>query len=229
MKKSYLFLGILAFIILIAVITNPSQQSHQADVKSKINSLMQTTLKEDNSNDLGSGLGMLFGGVLIDKFVESYVTSNSYLIFSTTEVTWNGETKTIGFGLFGNVFLNKKIDETFVNAIKDKASLSEEDDKSSSEKQIEELQEQYTSVDSSRNTIQAEYYESLAIEDSLTGSNVQLTGQFTQQKADLDKTKNDLKNMLADKNAKISDLHALVTKYKGQVNDLFLQIKLLKK
>ncbi len=101
-------------------------------------------------------------------------------------------------------------------------------DRSQSAQKEQAQQLQYNNVDSARNTIQNEYNESLAKEDSLTGNNTQLTGELAQQKAALDKTKNDLKNMLADKNSKISDLQALVTKYKGQVNDLFSQIATLK-
>ncbi len=101
-------------------------------------------------------------------------------------------------------------------------------DKSKSTEQINQLQTQYTNVDSARNAVQIEYNNALAKEDSLTGSNTQLTGALAQQKADLDKTKNDLKNMLADRNAKISDLQAMLAKYKGQMNDLFTQMAQLK-
>lgn len=102
-------------------------------------------------------------------------------------------------------------------------------DKSKATEQINQLQTQYTNVDSARSAIQVEYNEALAKEDSLTGNNAQLTGALAQQKAELDKSKNDLTAMLKNKNSTISDLKAALAKYKGQVTDLFSQIDELKK
>lgn len=118
MKKGYITTLILALILIIAVLTNPSQDLHKEAVKTKLNSYMQKSISErlsesDNEwKQAGQALGMMFGGALIDEFISNAVSIDNYVVFSTTKVTWERETKVIGIGFLGNVFLTSKIDET---------------------------------------------------------------------------------------------------------------------
>jgi hypothetical protein len=99
-----------------ALFTNPQPERHREAVKSKLSAFMQQSMKEsltqtDNEwEQTGQALGMMLGGALVDRIVEELITSDNYLLFSTTRMHWDGESKVIGIGIFGNVFLSKDID-----------------------------------------------------------------------------------------------------------------------
>ena len=99
-----------------ALFTNPQPERHREAVKSKLSAFMQQSMKEsltqtDNEwEQAGQALGMMLGGALVDRIVEELITSDNYLLFSTTRMHWDGESKVIGIGIFGNVFLSKDID-----------------------------------------------------------------------------------------------------------------------
>ena len=61
------------------------------------------------------------------------MTRDNYILFSITKISWKGESRNIGYGLFGNVFLSEKVKEAF----KDKEST--EYDPSYDEKMLREL------------------------------------------------------------------------------------------
>lgn len=96
-KKKYLIL----LILIVAFATNPGEEKHKEAVKAKVNSIVMPV----------DASGYQAGNAYIDQLVTTHVGSSNYLLFSTTEVTWNDETRTIGFGAFGNVFLSNMVDE----------------------------------------------------------------------------------------------------------------------
>lgn len=130
MKKQYLAYGIIAVVFLVAILTNPSQDRHKEVLKTKLNAFMQKSLKEtpiDTTNPFaqaGQTFGMLIGDVMVDKILNNLVSTDNYLILSTTKIALDGEPKVIGIGAFGNVFLSSKIDEAL-----DKGLLKNEDNK----------------------------------------------------------------------------------------------------
>lgn len=113
MKKSKTIIIIFAIIILIAVLTNPSNEEHKQAVKSVVNQVVQNSISE-NESDIGK-LGVLFGSSLAENLIENSVTRDNYILFSITKITWKGESKSIGYGLFGNVFLSEKVKNAFNN------------------------------------------------------------------------------------------------------------------
>lgn len=113
MKKSNKIIIFFAIIILIAVLTNPSNEEHKQAVKSVVNEVVQNSISE-NESDLGK-LGVLFGSSLAENLIENSVTRDNYILFSITKFTWKGESKSIGYGLFGNVFLSEKVKNAFNN------------------------------------------------------------------------------------------------------------------
>ncbi len=122
MKKGYFTFGITAFIILIAVISNPNEDKHKSAVKSKVlafnvaNAVSDIANSSDNNyNNVSRSIGTALGGVIVEQLINSILSSDNYLVFSTTKVTWKGETKIIGFGAFGNVFLSDELEKTFEN------------------------------------------------------------------------------------------------------------------
>lgn len=123
MKSNHIVLIAIGLILLVAVLTNPNQDRHKEVIRAKFNSHMQKSISEGltelhNEWELaGQALGMMLGGVLIDGIISNIVTTNNYVIFSTTKMTWKGESKVIGVGVFGNVFLTDKIDKALNEGI----------------------------------------------------------------------------------------------------------------
>lgn len=117
MKRNYTVLIAIGLILLVAVLTNPNQDRHKEVLRAKFNSYMQKSMSErhtESGNEweqAGQALGMMLGGALIDGIISNLVTTDNYVIFSTTKMTWKGESKVIGVGVFGNVFLTNKIDK----------------------------------------------------------------------------------------------------------------------
>jgi hypothetical protein len=117
MKKKYIFLLFGCLFLLIAILTNPNQDRHKEVVKNKLNTIMQKAMKDGLKNSdsgaeqLGSALGLMLGGALLDRMIETMVSTDNYVLFSTTKITWDGKSKLIGIGVFGNVFISDKIDE----------------------------------------------------------------------------------------------------------------------
>ncbi|MES2654901.1 MAG: DUF4359 domain-containing protein [Bacteroidota bacterium] len=117
MKKNYLMIAIVSVIILVAILTNPNQDRHKEVIKNKLQAFMQKSMKEnltetnDNWEQAGQALGMVLGGALINRIIDNLVSTDNYVLFSTTKISWEGETKVIGIGAFGNVFLTGNLDE----------------------------------------------------------------------------------------------------------------------
>lgn len=111
MKKSLIIIGL---VVLIAVITNPSQEMHREAVKNKINAFLQKQMKKNSTdtNEVGQALGVMIGGAFAGGLINNLVTSDSYVVFSLTKITWSGQTKVIGVGAFGNVFFFRELDQS---------------------------------------------------------------------------------------------------------------------
>lgn len=101
-------------------------------------------------------------------------------------------------------------------------------DKSKSTEQFNQLQTQFTNVDSARTVVQQEYNDALAREDSLTGNNTQLQGQLADSKNQIDKLKSNIRAELGKKNADLNKLHTMIAQLNGQLNDFQAQIAQLK-
>ncbi|MGX7666064.1 DUF4359 domain-containing protein [Flavobacterium pedocola] len=115
MKTKQIILIGLGIILAIAIFTNPNQEIHKEVVKSTITSYYQKSIEEDDTIPKNgfSALGSLLGTSLINTLVENGVSSDNYLVFSITKIRYKGEEKSIGFGVFGNVFLSEKVKEAF--------------------------------------------------------------------------------------------------------------------
>jgi hypothetical protein len=106
MKKSHIILAIIAVILIIAALTNPNTQRHKEAVKEKLTAYVDEKVKDDSS-----GLGALFGTALISRAVDSLVSSDNYLFFSLTKVSYQERSKVVGMGVFGNVILFGNVDD----------------------------------------------------------------------------------------------------------------------
>ncbi|MDB5002641.1 MAG: hypothetical protein JWQ34_866 [Mucilaginibacter sp.] len=115
MKKSYLTLIVILLILSVAIFTNPNLARHKEVVKTELNMYMQKAVKDEmkggRSEMIGQAFGALLGGALVDRMIDSIVSTDNYLIFSTTKVTWEGKSRVIGIGIFGNVYITGKLKE----------------------------------------------------------------------------------------------------------------------
>ncbi|MCP2027782.1 hypothetical protein L1276_002942 [Flavobacterium sp. HSC-32F16] len=117
MKTKHYVIIVVCLFLLITALTNPGTEKHKEEVKLKMNAFLEKEMNKENTtqNDEFSAAGSLMGNVLaksmINMMVDNLVSSSNYILFSTTTVTIEGKTKTIGFGILGNIFLSSKIDE----------------------------------------------------------------------------------------------------------------------
>lgn len=118
MKKNQITIAIISLIILVAVVSNPNQDRHKEVIKNKLITYLQKSIKKgqtgpkDDLEEVGQVLGLMLGGMIVDKILDNFMSTDNYVVFSTTKITWEGETKIIGIGAFGNVFITKELDES---------------------------------------------------------------------------------------------------------------------
>lgn len=111
MKKGYI---IIIAVIIIAVITNPDEKRHKEVLMNEIKpEMIQSLTGEKEIEKLNNldAISFMFSATFVEKFVDNFISTDNYVLFSLTKATWEGETKTIGVGLFGNVFLLKDLDK----------------------------------------------------------------------------------------------------------------------
>ena len=119
-KQSIIIISIVVF-VLIAVFTNPNVQIHREAVKTIFNQNLQKSIAENESvnnselNKAGENIGILLGNVFIDKMIENIITSDNYVLFSITKLSFEGKRKIIGYGLFGNVFISNEVNKALEN------------------------------------------------------------------------------------------------------------------
>lgn len=123
MKKSHVALVGVGIVLLVAILTNPNMDQHKAVIRSKFTALFQQRLKQTEKSDddfknIGAAIGIALGGALVDRIVNDAVTVDNYLLFSLTRVSIEGESKIIGLGAFGNVFISQKVDEALKESAK---------------------------------------------------------------------------------------------------------------
>ena len=70
--------------------------------------------QEGESSGLGGSLCKLIGNFFVDKLIDTSVTRTNFLLFSLTDFAYEGESRVIGFGILGNVFITSKLDDQLV-------------------------------------------------------------------------------------------------------------------
>jgi len=101
MKKVLIGLGT---IIAILGITNPSVEDH----KQKVTKIMVSEMK----NDLQDNPFASFGLLLVTKMIDGIVTRDNYIIFSLTKISAFGESKIVGYGILGNVYISDDLEKS---------------------------------------------------------------------------------------------------------------------
>lgn len=92
---------------------------HREAVKNEINAFLQRQMKDNSTdtNEVGQALGIMLGGALVSGIVNNLVSSDNYVAFSLTKITWEGEAKVIGIGAFGNIFFLNKLDDSTIKGL----------------------------------------------------------------------------------------------------------------
>jgi len=119
-NKNLTAIIILGLIVIVGAIANPDESVHKSQVKDLMYSQMnleKELLNSANSGNewetAGTALGLSLGMSMADKLVENMVSVDNYVIFSITNVRFDGKKKTVGYGLFGNVFIFGDIKKHF--------------------------------------------------------------------------------------------------------------------
>jgi hypothetical protein len=104
---------IICTLLIIAVVTNPNQENHQAKVKSLFMSSISKELSDfsgENSWDTaGKTIGLTLGMNMIDNIITSFITADNYVLCSFTRASFDGKSRIIGVGAFGNVWIDPEI------------------------------------------------------------------------------------------------------------------------
>lgn len=117
MKLKILF-GLLLSVLVIGLITNPSQEQHKEAVKVKVEASLQKIIdkkaQEEGSDlaKLGAAMSGMFSGPIVEQLVATLVSSDNYYVCSLTKINWDGQPQIVGLGVFGKIFLSPKIDQT---------------------------------------------------------------------------------------------------------------------
>lgn len=125
MKKGTITFLVIAIIVIIAVLTNPDQTRHKEVLRNAFNESLQESIAADQgdtageSNEISNAIARMVGGALIDQLLNNAVSTENYVVFSLTKMTWQGESNIVGIGAFGNVYLTKDLDRTFDEGLKD--------------------------------------------------------------------------------------------------------------
>ena len=113
---------LLLLLVVVAVITNPDKERHKEVLKNKMMEEVQKAVSDDpaasffGSGEVGQALDVILVGVVVDKILDNFMSIENYIVFSTTKMRWKGEVRTIGIGLFGNVFLIRGIEDNLEGA-----------------------------------------------------------------------------------------------------------------
>lgn len=114
-----------AALLLVAILTNPGEAKHKETLKTKVNAFMQQYLSSSFSSDdeawgaAGKSLSLVLGGEIVERLVDQAVSADNYFLFSTTRITWEGESRTVGVGAFGHVFFPRKLDKALEEALRE--------------------------------------------------------------------------------------------------------------
>ena len=105
--KSLVIIGIL---LIIAAVTNPSREAHIAEINRKIvskpmDSAIDGIKGSSNLELAGTAIGFALGMKAIDAILETVVSVDNLVLVSLTRVTYQGNSRIIGFGAFGNVWI----------------------------------------------------------------------------------------------------------------------------
>lgn len=115
-KSNNWILILLAFILLIAFFSNPKSEEHKEYFRMKLSGIVEELLAEKSDNAFVLGFGKMLGDEVIKEFLKS-ISIDNYLFFSLTKMNWASESKIVGFGIFGRVYITNEINKEKVKGV----------------------------------------------------------------------------------------------------------------
>lgn len=109
----------LGIVIIVAVLTNPKLMDHKEALKSAVGTAFTEAMADEirkggNSYQaVGTALGLNLGMTLLDNFINNMVTVDNYIVVSFTRVTFDGNSRIVGWGAFGNVWISDEVGNAF--------------------------------------------------------------------------------------------------------------------
>jgi len=100
---------IITLIIVITFFSNPKRDEHTFAVELRLTSLLEKTLEEETTSAFDYNIGIKVVGPAIYEIVNRVSTEN-YLFFSLTKVNYQTDSKTIGIGILGKVYLSDRLE-----------------------------------------------------------------------------------------------------------------------
>jgi len=110
--KRYLWLIILAVILVVMAVTVPDKQAHMSAVKS---SVMATVAEADSTNM--TQVAMALGNNIIDKVLDSQLKVDSYVFFSLGKIETKKGSQVVSLGVLTHVFVGKVDKDKFNEAV----------------------------------------------------------------------------------------------------------------
>lgn len=121
MKLRYLFIFIIILLAGSLFFTNPDKEMHKAFIKDKLTSIMNQKVEDELNENKDTNLNFLAEfskniiPVISDKIVtymmDTHIRRENYYLFSTIEILYHDQWKTIGLGIFDKMFLFPKVEE----------------------------------------------------------------------------------------------------------------------
>ena len=127
--KKYLIGAILLVVVIAMVKTVPDKKAHK---KAMMEAVKEYVDEEANERGLGDNVLTNLGKGIVNKTIEVALNSklevNNYLLFNTTSVEMDDESKTLSLGMFGHVFTFDKamLREALETSAKEKAEQKSE-------------------------------------------------------------------------------------------------------
>jgi hypothetical protein len=109
MNQSQITLIVIGFILVALMATNPSLEDHKQAVADKMQTdrLTESSGGDNQWEKVGQAIGMALGQGIVEKAVRR----ENYILFSITRISFMGRLETIGFGVFGKVWITNKLDK----------------------------------------------------------------------------------------------------------------------
>ena len=98
--------GIVVLVLLLLAFTCPDKQQHQEKIKMTISNAIDEKFVESapESEQGFAFIGSLLVTKIVDIFLSNKLQVNNYFFFSTGQISYGGNTKTISFGILNQVF-----------------------------------------------------------------------------------------------------------------------------
>ncbi len=130
------------FIFLVAaLITNPSLEKHRLVVQRQVQSVINSSFTYGSNSENNIQNVSTSGGIQTELNVTSSIERANFFLFSLTKLSLPSDSEIIGFGMFGNVFVDEEELKLFSSQISEMpiANLDRQTNQSTSSSDVDEM------------------------------------------------------------------------------------------